>query len=265
MALDEDLLLSGDITSQPIFESSHRSNFTLVSKDRGVLAGEEVFAAVCLRVDQDIDVRFEKHDGDNLASGEGVATLTGRTLSVLTAERSAINFLAFMSGIATHARRFQELAGERVAILDTRKTLPGYRALSKYAVGVGGAKNHRMGLFDMVLIKDNHIDQAGSIRGAVESVRAVHGDRYRIEVECRTREDVVESIGLRVDVIMLDNMSPEEMTGCVALREPGIEFEASGNMSLDRIAEVAKTGVDSISVGALTHSVRAFDFSLGRS
>jgi len=260
-ALAEDLGERGDVTSLALSDVGV-STMHLYSKDDGILAGAEVFEAVFSEVDPEIRVEFDLSDGARLSRGDHVASVSGPTRSILSGERTAINFLALLSGIATEARRYVDAAGGRAKILDTRKTLPGFRTLSKYAVRIGGAVNHRVGLYDMVLIKDNHIDEAGSIHAAVEAVRSRWGDEFRIEVECRTIDEVREALDCEVDVIMLDNMSDDEMVRCVALRRGTVEFEASGNMSLDRIPAASGTGVDSISVGALTHSVRAFDFSL---
>ena len=263
-ALAEDLAVDGDVTSSALF-SDETTNAYLESKDTGVLAGREVFEAVFGEVDRATRVEFRSKDGDRLSPGDVVAEIEGKTTSVLAAERTALNFLSFMTGIASEARRFSDAArnGRGTAtILDTRKTLPGYRKLSKYAVRMGGAENHRLGLYDMVLIKDNHVDAAGSITEAVRRVRGRWGDRFRVEVECRSTGDVQEAVACDVDVVMLDNMSLSEMSNAVRFRKNGIEFEASGNMTIERIAEVAGTGVDSISCGALTHTVRSFDFSL---
>ncbi|HKJ85229.1 MAG TPA: carboxylating nicotinate-nucleotide diphosphorylase, partial [Spirochaetia bacterium] len=227
-------------------------------------AGAEVFAAVFAAVDEKTSVDFHRNDGESLSPGDQVATVEGKATAVLSAERVALNFLSFLSGIATSTREYVEEAarGGSARILDTRKTLPGYRTLSKYAVSVGGGTNHRMGLYDMIMLKDNHIDRAGSITRAVGAVRERWGERYRIEVECRTLADVSESLALEVDVIMLDNMSIEETRRAVALCDGRTELEASGNMNLSRIREVSATGVDFISIGMLTHSVAGLDFSL---
>ncbi|HUV06289.1 MAG TPA: carboxylating nicotinate-nucleotide diphosphorylase, partial [Spirochaetia bacterium] len=202
--------------------------------------------------------------GELLEPGVTVATIRGFARSVLTAERVALNFLSFLSGIATATRLFVETAGKHgtARILDTRKTLPGYRELSKYAVRMGGGTNHRRGLYDMVLIKDNHIDQAGSITVAVERVRAKWGYRFRVEVECRSLEEVREAIGTGVDVIMLDNMDKAMIQEAVALKKSKIKFEVSGNMDLDSVEALSSTGIDFISIGRITHSVRSFDFSM---
>lgn len=262
-ALAEDLGTSGDVTSLALF-SNEPLIARLTCKARGILAGGELFAAVFHAVNPRTTVDLHHDDGARLAPGDHVATVSGAATAVLSGERVAINFLSFLSGIATETRRYVEEAahGGDARILDTRKTLPGYRALSKYAVGVGGGTNHRMGLHDMVLLKDNHIDRAGSVTRAVDAVRERWGERYRIEVECRTMDEVREARALHVDVIMLDNMSIEQTREAVALCAGSPQIEASGNMDLSRIREVSATGVDFISVGRLTHSVEALDFSL---
>ena len=262
-ALGEDLGDAGDVTSGALFDEE-RMEARLVSKDTGVLAGSDVFVAVFASIDPETRVTMHVADGAVLGPGSHVADLHGRAVSVLSGERVALNFLAFLSGIATTARRYvdESAKGGPAVILDTRKTIPGYRALAKYAVRVGGARNHRIGLYDMVLLKDNHVDRAGSITTAVERVRATWGDRYRIEVECRTLDDVREAMAQRIDMIMLDNMSLQEMRDAVRLCHGTPPLEASGNIDLSRVREVSATGVDFISVGSLTHSVRAFDFSL---
>lgn len=264
LALLEDLGSLGDVTSRSIF-SNQKTLARLVSKDSGVLCGTEYFKAVFSKIDPLIQVRFLFSDGDLLSPGDLVAQIEGPACSVLESERIALNFLSFLSGIATTARSLVEAASEsgNSVILDTRKTLPGYRHLSKYAVLVGGGKNHRMGLHDMVMIKDNHIDACGSITEAVKRVRDKWNNKFRIEVECRTLEDVREALGLQVDVIMLDNMTPQEAARCLEIRSGETLFESSGNMTLERIAQYSRVGVDFISVGgALTQSVNCFDFSL---
>lgn len=262
LALREDLGPDGDVTSRAIF-SDETVITVLTSKGRGVLAGIDAFAAVYGRVDGTVEVAFRLHDGDSLAPGDVVATVRGPTVSVLEAERTAINFLAYLTGIATETRRYVERAAEGSAtVLDTRKTLPGYRSLAKYAVTVGGGRNHRMGLFDMVLIKDNHVDAAGGVRPAVERIRRTWGTRFRVEVECRDLDEVRAAADAGADVIMLDNMDVPTCRRALAFRRPGLAFEVSGNVDLDSVAEYSRTGVDFVSVGRLTHSVRAFDFSM---
>ena len=271
LALREDLGDRGDVTTGAIF-TGEISRATLLSKDSGVLAGAEVFRAVFAELDVELSVEFHCSDGDCLKPGETVASLNGRVATILTGERAAINFLSFLSGIATSAREFADAAaaGGRAVILDTRKTLPGYRNLSKYAVRAGGASNHRNGLYDMVLIKDNHIDFAGSIARAVERVRSKWADEFKIEVECRTLGDVREALNCGVDVIMLDNMEEQLVSEAISLKistageqaASGVDFEASGNVTLETAGTLSGAGVDFISVGSLTHSVKGFDFSL---
>ncbi len=268
LALEEDLGETGDVTSKAVFSAQDRCNALLVSKDTGLLCGCELFSGVFTRLDPEVSVRFHKNDGESLLPGNRVAELEGPTISILQGERIAINFLGFLSGIATEASRFAHRAAERgkSLILDTRKTLPGYRSLSKYAVRTGGARNHRMGLYDMVLIKDNHIDAAGGITQAVQKVRQAYGQEYKIEVECRTLDDVKEALELKVEWIMLDNMDENTCLSALDLRrergEAKAVFEASGNMNMERIGGYSALAVDYISVGALTHSVKTFDFSL---
>lgn len=263
LALTEDLGEVGDITSRAIF-SSEKTEAVLRSKDSGVLAGMEYFSRVFKRIDSTVDIELFKKDGQTLVHGDIIAKIKGPTRSILEAERTAINFLSFLSGIASETASHVKVASEKghSIILDTRKTLPGYRYLSKYAVKMGGGQNHRMGLFDMVMIKDNHQDMAGSITKAVERIRDRWGSQYKIEVECRNVEEVKEALSTGVDVIMLDNMSEEKTSEALTFREGNVKFEASGNMDLERIAKYSPLGVDYISLGCLTHSVKAFDFSL---
>ena len=261
MALEEDLGKKGDITSRAIF-SGEVDNFVLIAKSEGILCGSGVFSQVCKKVDKRSSVVFEFHDGDRIRPGDVIARLSGKVASVLSAERTAINFLSLLSGIATKTAEFVAKTDGRVKILDTRKTFPGYRELQKYAVLCGGGSNHRMGLFDMVLIKDNHIDAAGNITEAVKNVRRKWGNRYKLEVEARNSNEVREALIAGADRIMLDNMDAPSMRTAVEVIGGKAEVEASGNMTFERISEVADTGVDFISIGALTHTVEAFDFSL---
>ncbi len=264
MALEEDLGGRGDVTALAVFSEEDSCRAVLTSKDTGVLCGTRQFQEVFRRVDPAVAVRVLAADGDPLTPGIEVARVEGRTRSVLAAERTAINFLSFLSGIATAASEYVEAARERgsAVILDTRKTLPGYRGLSKYAVRVGGGANHRQGLYDMVLIKDNHIDAAGDIPRAVDRARSRWGREFRIEVECRTVEEVRQAVSAGADVVMLDNMDYDTARRALELRKPGVSFEASGGVSLETAGDWSALGVDYISVGRLTHSVRAFDLSL---
>lgn len=281
-ALVEDLGENGDVTTKAIF-GDERGKAVLWSKDHGILAGSALFGEVYRQVDPEVSVTFEHGDGDRLGDGTPVARLEGRVASLLSGERVALNFLSYLSGIATQARRYVEaVGGEPVAadlpplskgvrgergvghpvVLDTRKTLPGYRELAKYAVRVGGARNHRIGLHDMVLIKDNHIDFAGSIGNAVARVRERWGERFVVEVECRNLTEVADALTAGADIIMLDNMDRGMILEAVKEIAGLAKVEVSGNMDLEKIAGLAGTGVDFVSVGRLTHSVTAFDFSL---
>jgi nicotinate-nucleotide pyrophosphorylase (carboxylating) len=261
LALREDLGELGDITSEAAVPAETAAAI-LWSKDDGVLAGQEVFAAVFREVDASVDVSFNARDGERLRTGEKVARIHGPIKSLLTAERTALNFLSFLSGIATATSRLVSRAAVtgHASILDTRKTLPGYRALSKYAVAMGGGRNHRMGLYDMILIKDNHIDFAGSLAEAVRRARTANTG-LEIEVEARTLEDVRNALELGVRRILLDNMTPESMRQAVEITAGRARLEASGNVTLDNVRQVAETGVDYISIGALTHSAKVFDVS----
>jgi nicotinate-nucleotide pyrophosphorylase (carboxylating) len=263
LALREDLGDLGDVTTEAVAPRGD-GRAVLWSKDTGVLAGAEVFAAVFRAVDPGTRVEFAVQDGAPLAPGQRVAEVLGSRRAILSAERTGLNFLSFLSGIASATRALvtKASASGTAVILDTRKTLPGWRALSKYAVTAGGGRNHRQGLYDMVLIKDNHVDSAGSVSEAVRRVRSRWGSRFRIEVECRSAAEVDQALAAGVDMIMLDNMGDREMALQVAKAAGRVKMEASGNMSPERIAGVSAAGVDFISVGALTHSVRSFDFSL---
>jgi len=270
-ALAEDLQDRGDVTSRAVFKDE-QGTFFLHAKSAGIICGLEMFSSVFQEVDPSIKVRPFFTDGNRIETGDIAAEIHGAVCSILTAERTALNFLSYMSGIATRTAAYVEQAeqsaarngGKRTHILDTRKTLPGYRRLAKYAVSCGGGRNHRFGLHDMVLIKDNHIDAAGSITEAVSRVRKCWGNRFAIEVETRTLDEVREAAACGADRIMLDNMSCSQMQAAAAEIGGTAETEASGNMALERIAEVSDAGVDFISVGELTHSVKAFDFSLSK-
>ena len=263
MALEEDLDARGDVTSEAIFREE-RCTCKLISKDSGILAGMECFRHVFQRIDPDVHWEKILDDGVELSPGMEVARLEGKTKSILIAERTALNFLGYLSGIATVTHRMVLAAKEEgsAVILDTRKTLPGYRALSKYAVRVGGGRNHRYGLYDMILIKDNHIDAVGSLSEAVNRVRARWGREFLIEIECRTLEDVKEAVEAGVDRILLDNMDVHTTRTAVQWVARRVPLESSGDMSLERVGVYAKTGVDFISVGRITHSVPSFNFSL---
>ena len=261
-ALDEDIG-DGDATTLFTIPPDESLGARFVAKEPGVIAGLSVAQLTFRLVDE--RVLFTPHiiDGDSVQQGQVFAVVRGPCQALLTAERVALNFLQRMSGIATLTRRFvQAVDGTRAVILDTRKTAPGLRLFDKWAVRIGGGQNHRFGLYDMVLIKDNHIAAVGSISQAVARVRAADDRRRPIEVEVKTLAELAEALPLDVDRILLDNMSLDEMRQAVRLANGRTPLEASGNVTLENVAQVAATGVDAISIGALTHSVRALDISL---
>jgi nicotinate-nucleotide pyrophosphorylase (carboxylating) len=260
-ALEEDIG-SGDVTTDTIVPANASLRGRIVAKESGVVAGLEIARQVMLSLDQTIKFAAKVEDGAKVERGAVLADLEGSARALLTGERIALNFLGRMSGIATLTRKFVDtVSSTKAVILDTRKTAPGLRLTDKLAVRLGGGQNHRTGLFDMVLIKDNHIDFAGSITAAVARVRA-SGTKLEIEVETRTLDNVREALSLGVERILLDNMSPDTMREAVAICDGRAKLEASGNVTLDNVLEVAGTGVDYISVGALTHSPKVFDLSL---
>jgi nicotinate-nucleotide pyrophosphorylase (carboxylating) len=235
----------------------------LYSKQEGVVAGLSLVEQVFQSVDPRIQVHRLAKDGDKVKVGGVVLELVGPLSSILQGERTALNFLQHLSGIATATKQAVErVSGLPVRIVDTRKTLPGWRALQKYAVRVGGGQNHRFGLYDAVMLKDNHLAAVGGLTEAVDRIRAQVGHMTKIEVECESIEQVKEAVTCGVDVIMLDNMEIEEMREAVLYIDKRAIVEASGGMQGELLREVAKTGVDLISIGALTHSVMAMDFSL---
>ena len=261
-ALREDIG-DGDITTSSIIRTSLKADAHLIAKERLILAGSDVFRQVYKKLDPEIN--FIKHfkDGDEISQGSVLGELSGKVETILKGERVALNFLQRLSGIATITREFvRKINSYPAKILDTRKTTPGWRTLEKYAVKMGGGNNHRVGLFDAVLIKDNHINAAGGIKEAVRRVRAHIPDDVRIEVETSNLQEVQEAVDSGVSTIMLDNMSAEMMREAVNMVSGKVLIEASGNISLHNVEEVARTGVNFISVGALTHSARAVDISL---
>jgi len=260
-ALEEDIG-TGDVTTNTIVPADASLHGRIVAKQEGVVAGLIVARQVLLTLSDQIKFAANVQEGSRVSRGIVVADVEGPARALLTGERTALNFLGRMSGIATLTRQFVDaVAGTKAVILDTRKTAPGLRITDKLAVRLGGGQNHRTGLFDMVLIKDNHIDFAGSITAAVERVRASNTS-LEIEVETRTLDNVREALALGVQRILLDNMSIETMREAVRMCDGKAKLEASGNVTLDNVLEVAGTGVDYISVGALTHSPRVFDVSL---
>jgi nicotinate-nucleotide pyrophosphorylase (carboxylating) len=260
-ALQEDIG-PGDVTTSTIVPVDASLRGRIIAKQDGIVAGLEIAQQVLLALSQHVNFVAEVEDGSRVSRGAVLANLDGSARALLTGERTALNFLGRMSGIATLTRKFVDaVSGTNAVILDTRKTAPGLRMTDKLAVRLGGGQNHRTGLFDMVLIKDNHIDFAGSITAAVQRVR-MSGTTLEIEVETRSLDNVREALALGVERILLDNMSPAMMREAVEICAGRARLEASGNVTLDTVLEVAKTGVDYISVGALTHSPQVFDVSL---
>jgi nicotinate-nucleotide pyrophosphorylase (carboxylating) len=262
IALAEDVG-SGDLTSLFFIPEPHISKARIFAKEACVIAGVAVVRRVYEKIDPRLKVVTFKQDGTVGKPGETVIQFSGCTRSILTGERVALNFLQRLAGIATLTAQFvTAVRGTGVTILDTRKTTPGLRGLEKAAVRAGGGKNHRMGLYDGVMVKDNHLLAKPELEEAIRSVRQTH-PTVLIEVEADSIEQVREFVLLPgIDVILLDNMSPEELRACVLLGRPGLKFEASGGVDLMSVRQIAATGVDFISVGQLTHSARAIDFSL---
>jgi nicotinate-nucleotide pyrophosphorylase (carboxylating) len=261
-ALAEDIG-TGDITTSAIVSRDKTGYAQAIAKDDFVIAGSDIFKEVFLVLDDAIQVKNIISDGDKAKKGSIIAEISGRLVYILQAERVALNLFQRMCGIATLTAKFVEAVhSSKTKILDTRKTMPGLRILDKMAVSIGGGFNHRMGLYDGVMIKDNHIVAAGSIAAAVDMQRRRLPHTLKIEVETKNMTEVAEALNCGVDIIMLDNMTTDEMKKAVAFVDGRAMIEASGNVSLQNVAEIAATGVDLISVGELTHSVRAADISL---
>ena len=259
----EDELTDGDITSTATIPPESCLMAYIRAKAHGVLAGIPVARAVFALVEPDIYFNPLARDGDMVKPGTMLAELSGQGRALLAGERTALNFLGRLSGIATLTHQLVEaVKGTPATILDTRKTAPGLRYLDKYAVRCGGGQNHRTGLFDMLLIKDNHIRAAGGITPAVAHAREMYGEKYPIEVEVKSQEELAEALGLGVDRIMLDNMDLETMRIAVNTTHGRIPLEASGSVSVENVRQIAETGVDFISSGALTHSAPALDISM---
>ena len=260
-ALQEDIG-HGDLTTASLIPDDMQATGVLVAKNSGVLAGINIARAVYLYLDPGIKFESFKIDGDTLASGDIIARVTGKASTLLTGERVALNFLQHLCGIATKTRRMVELIKYLPAELaDTRKTTPGLRVLEKYAVTAGGARNHRFGLYDGVMIKDNHIKAAGSIIRAVSDVRKKIPHTIKIEVEVENLEQLQQALEARADIILLDNMVVEEMKKAVEITAGRALLEASGGINEETLVEVARSGVDFISSGALTHSAPSLDIS----
>ena len=252
-----------DVASDYLIPEDQRNEAYFVAKADGVLCGLSVAMRVFALLDDTFEAKLYKHDGDKIQTGDLIAEFSGKTVLLLKGERTALNLLQHLSGIATATAAAVELVkGTNAQITDTRKTLPGLRALQKYAVTCGGGKNHRFNLSDGAMLKDNHIDAGGGITNAVNALRGKWGHMVKIEVETRDLAEVREALAAGADIIMLDNMPNDMMREAVQIIGGRAKTEASGGITLETIAEVAKTGVDIISLGALTHSVKAFDISM---
>ncbi len=262
-ALDEDLQSSGDVTSRALIPPGARGKGLIVLREEGVVAGIPLASMVFRLLETKVNFQSLANDGEHLPAMSELAVVEGPVQTVLEGERTALNFLQHLSGIATLTSRFVAAASPFGAVvLDTRKTTPGLRALEKYAVRAGGGRNHRFGLYDTVLIKDNHIAAVGDVGAAVESARRAVGKEEKVEVEVQRLGDLEEAIQAGADVVMLDNMTVREVAEAVRRARGRVKLEASGGISLENIAAYAETGVDFVSVGALTHSARALDIAL---
>ena len=259
-ALAEDLGLRGDITSTVTIPAGKTASCQIVARQAGVIAGLDLARAAFTTLDETVTFTAELGDGAACTPGMVIANVTGSARALLASERVALNFLGRLSGIATLTRRYvEQIAGTSAQIIDTRKTTPGLRALEKYAVRAGGGMNHRTGLFDAVLIKDNHIAIAGGIAPAIEAARAGVGHMVKIEVEVDTLQQLETALHYKIDAVLLDNMTPEQLARAVAMVDGAITTEASGGVALDTVKAIAQSGVDLISVGALTHSAPVLD------
>ena len=259
-ALAEDVG-EGDVTTEAVVDADATGSALILLTEPGVVCGLGIVEAVFHALDEDVEVEALVDEGSLVESGTAVARLSGPLRAILTGERTALNFLGRLCGIATLTRRYVDaVEGTGVAILDTRKTTPGLRVLEKHAVAVGGGRNHRLGLDDGVLIKDNHLRVSDSIGEAVERARAA--THLPVEVECDTIEQVSEALDAGADAILLDNMTPDGLLAAAVLARGRARLEASGGVALDNVRAIAETGVDEISVGALTHSARSLDVSL---
>ena len=261
-ALNEDINYI-DVTTDLLVDENAVSTAKYVSKDEGVLCGIDIAMRVFTLIDPETKFEILIHDGERVKKGDIIARITGKTRVLLKGERTALNLVQHMSGISTATNKLVQLTeGTKASIADTRKTLPGLRAIQKYAVTVGGGRNHRYNLSDCVMLKDTHLDAYGSITNAVKALREKLGHTVKIEVEVGTLEELKEALETGVEIIMLDNMSCELMAEAVRIADGRAKLEASGNVSEQTVRAIAQTGVDIISVGAITHSVKAFDISM---
>ena len=261
-ALNEDINYI-DVTTDNLISPDHTSSAYYIAKDSGVLCGIEIAKRVFELAGGNVEFETLIHDGSEVKNGDIIAKMNGSTVTLLKGERTALNILQHLSGIATATNKCVKLVeGTKASITDTRKTLPGLRAMQKYAVTVGGGKNHRFNLSDGAMLKDNHLDAYGGITGAVTALRKKIGHMVKIEVEVRNLAELQEALDNKCEVIRLDNMSCEDMKKAVAITNGRALLEASGNVTAETIRSVAETGVDIISLGALTHSVKCFDISM---
>lgn len=260
-ALKEDIGL-GDITTNAIISDKETATGRVLAKENFIVCGLEIFKDVFFCLDKNVEIGLKVSDGEKVHKGQELLTFSGNTRTLLSGERVALNILQRLSGIATLTSKFVEKVPDSVKILDTRKTTPGMRIMEKYAVRCGGGANHRYGLHDAILIKDNHIKAAGSITKAVKRIRKKNSHVQKIEVEVKNFEEVKEALLTGCDTLMLDNMSPDQIKKAVEIIDRKARIEVSGNMGLHNIEEVAGTGIDYISVGAITHSAPAVDISM---
>lgn len=252
----------GDLSSEAIFSPEEQGSFTFYAKEDGIFCGAQIIEIGFPLLDSTLHVQVLKKDGEPISKGDQLAIIKGSLRSLLTGERVILNLVQRMCGIATKANKaVAQTIGTKAHICDTRKTIPGLRMLDKYAVRIGGAYNHRNGLYDAIMLKDNHIAFAGSITKAVETARSKIGHTVKIEVEIETKEQLIEAIHAGADIIMFDNRTPAEIRDWISLVPPHIATEASGNITLDNLRAYAESGVQWISLGSLTHSVPAFDIS----
>ncbi len=262
-ALAEDLGDAGDITSQSTVPADTRSRVVLRAREHGCIAGLDAARAAFREMDPGLKIAVQAPDGSVVAPGDVIAAIEGNARAIVTGERVALNFLGHLSGIATATRKFVDaVEGTDTRICCTRKTTPGLRAFEKYAVRAGGGVNHRFGLYDAILIKDNHIAMAGGIAEAINGARAKAGHMIRIEIEVDTLEQLAQALDLGVEAVLLDNMPPEVLTEAVDINQGRAALEASGGITLETAASVASTGVDYISVGWITHSAPCLDIGL---
>ena len=262
MALEEDIT-SEDISTNSVMPEYQKGEVQLICKQDGIIAGLGVFKRVFELLDDTVEFEMNVKDGDEVKKGQLMAVVTGDIRALLSGERTALNYLQRMSGIATYTNSIVKLlAGSKTTLLDTRKTTPNMRIFEKYAVKVGGATNHRYNLSDCAMLKDTHLDAYGSMTGAVNALREKMGHTVKIEVEVGNLEELKEALTLGVEIIMLDNMTNEDMAKAVEMTNGKALLEASGNVTSETIRAIAETGVDIISIGAITHSVKAFDISM---